>query len=64
MTTVTDASFLLGNAFALLTQVRQHLIKRDDIFGIELMEDQYQKLEQGIETLYYKSMEKKDGSGK
>ena len=63
MTTVTDASFLLGNAFALLTQVRQHLIERDDIYGIKLIEDQYQRLEQGIETLYYQT-EKKDGSGK
>lgn len=63
MTTVTDASFLLGNAFALLTQVRQHLIEIDDIYGIKLIEDQYQRLEQGIETLYYQT-EKKDGSGK
>ena len=63
MITVTDATFLLGNAFSLLTQVRQHLIKRDDIFGIELIEDQYQKLEMAIEKLYY-STETKDGSGK
>ena len=63
MTTVTDASFLLGNAFSLLTQVRQHLIERDDIYGIKLIEDQYQRLEQGIEKLYY-STETKDGSGK
>lgn len=63
MITVTDATFLLGNAFSLLTQVRQHLIKRDDVYGIELIEDQYQKLEMAIEKLYYQT-EKKDGSGK
>jgi hypothetical protein len=64
MTTITDASFLLGNAYSLLTTVREHLIRRDDLAGIELIEDQYQRLERGIYELYYSNMEKKDGSGK
>lgn len=62
---IKEPSFLLGNAFTLLTQARGHMIRVKDVEGLELIEDQYQELQKGIEALYYKPMmEKKDGSGK
>jgi hypothetical protein len=62
---IKEPSFLLGTAFSLLTQARGHMIRKEDLDGVELIESQYQELQAAIEALYYKPlMEKKDGSGK
>lgn len=55
---INDPNFLLGTAFALLTQARAHMIRKDDLYGIELIESQYQELQDAIESIYY--TEKKD----
>lgn len=55
MSTKTD--FLLGRVFSLLTQLRQRMIKSEDVEGVELVEDEYQVIKQGL-TEIYQSKEK------
>ncbi len=57
-----ESDFLLGIAFGLLTQVRQYLIKNEQIDGMELIEDEYQTLKQGIDKHFY--AKKLDGESK
>jgi hypothetical protein len=58
---IHEPNFLLGNAFSLLTQTREYLIRKEDLDGVQLIEEQYQELKQAINNLYYKqNMEKKD----
>lgn len=53
-----DSGFLLGLSFCLLQQVRSYLILKQDSEGVEMIEDQYQKLDKMIEDFYYDSREK------
>lgn len=55
---INEPNFLLGTAFVLLTQARGHMIRKDDVEGLELIESQYQELQAAIESTYY--TEKKD----
>lgn len=48
-----ESDFLLGIAFGLLTQVRQHLIEIGDVDGVKLIEDEYIKLREGIQRTFY-----------
>jgi len=48
-----ESDFLLGIAFGLLSQVRQHLVQNGDRDGILLIEDEYLQLKSGIEKHYY-----------
>lgn len=61
---IADYAFLLGQAHALLSQCRSYMIRKNDIDGIELIEDQYQTLVEGMSKLYYKNMELENGSSK
>ena len=46
---INNPNFLLGVSFGLLTLIRDHLIRNNDITGIEIIEDQYQKLSQVLD---------------
>ncbi len=48
-----DTNFLLGLCYSLLTQIRGYLVIKEDVQGIEMIEDQYQKLTTALEKLYY-----------
>ena len=48
-----ESDFLLGIAFGLLTQVRAHLIRVEDLDGVAVIEDEYQTLKNGIEKQFY-----------
>jgi hypothetical protein len=53
-----ESDFLLGIAFGLLTVARTYLINNDHVDGLQLIEDEYQTVKQGINKHYYS--EKKD----
>jgi hypothetical protein len=38
------------------------MIRKQDVEGVELIEDQFQELEDGVKKFYYKNMEKENGS--
>lgn len=48
-----ETDFLLGIAFALLTQVRDYLAQKEDVNGVLLIEEQYLGLKSAIEQHYY-----------
>jgi hypothetical protein len=56
-----EAEFLLGNIFSLLTQCRQHIIKIEDTDGLELIEDQYQMINEEIKN-YYRNKDAGNGT--
>jgi len=41
-------TYWLGRAYELLTQARAHMIRNNDVPGIELIENGYSELEQGL----------------
>jgi hypothetical protein len=47
-----ETDLLLGIAFSLLTQSRAYMIKNQHMEGLELIEDQYQAIKDGIERNY------------
>jgi hypothetical protein len=49
---VAHCSLLLGQAHALLKQCRAYLIAKQDLPGVELIEDQFLALDEGIKKLY------------
>lgn len=55
-----ETDFLLGIAFGLLTQARAYMIKNNQVDGLELIEDEYQTLKEGIDKNFYA----KNGDGK
>jgi hypothetical protein len=58
---INDVNFLLGMSYCLLTQVRGYLVIKQDVDGVELIEEQYQKLSSALEKLYYSEIKgKKD----
>jgi hypothetical protein len=57
-----ETDFLLGIAFGLLTQARSFMIKHELVEGVELIEDEYQSLRDGINKQYY--TKKPDGESK
>lgn len=48
-----NASFLLGQAFCIIHQMRFYLINKEDVEGVKLIEDAYQTLLNKINQLYY-----------
>jgi hypothetical protein len=50
---IKETNYLLGVSNALLTMVREHLIKKNDVDGVELIEDQYQRLMTAVGELQY-----------
>lgn len=50
---INDTNFLLGLSFSLLTQVRDYMIRKQEVEGVELIEEQYQKLNKALEDKYY-----------
>lgn len=57
-----ESDFLLGAAFAMVTQCRSYFIMHDDKNGVAMIEDEYQRLTAMIDAYYYngQSMERKD----
>lgn len=47
-----QSDYLLGRAFAVLSRIRADVIVRDDLRGLELIEDDYQEINQEIKNLY------------
>lgn len=50
---IRETSFLLGVSNTLLTMIREYLIKKNDVDGVEIIEDQYQKLMTAVGELQY-----------
>lgn len=48
-----ETDFLLGLSFGLLNRCRNQFIAAGDTASIELIEDDYQTLKNGIEQTYY-----------
>ena len=60
-----ETNYLLGTAIAVLAQARSHMIRKQDVEGVELIEEQYQALQRGIDAFYYGRLtEKVDGKRK
>ena len=55
-----ESDFLLGYAFSLLSRIRSYLILKNDLNGVENIEDDYQTLKSGIEKHFY-GKEKNNG---
>jgi hypothetical protein len=53
-----ESDFLLGTAFSLLDQCRSYFIKNKDKVGLAMIEDQYQLLLKGVDTIIYGREEK------
>lgn len=47
------SDYMLGRCFAMLVQLRGHLIMKDDSESIALIEDGYQELKADMENHYY-----------
>jgi len=43
-----NVSYWLGKAHALITQAREHMIRNEDVPGLELIENGYIELEKGL----------------
>jgi len=60
-----ESDFLLGISYGLLMQVRAHLIRKEDIEGMTLIEDEFQSLTENIDKVFYSNgMEKKNDKRK
>lgn len=57
---IKEVNFLLGASFSLLTQIREYLIRKNEVEGIELIEDQFQKLNSVIQNIYYSNSKEKN----
>ena len=45
---IDQTSYWLGKAHTLLTQAREHMIRRSDVDGVELIENGFIELEKGM----------------